>query len=531
MADAYSAFQKYVRRGDVDAALYWGAQIGRPYPNALKKRLLQHAMEDVGHIGFAFALLKIKPTWDVLRTWIVLLTSMPKTRAAAWLNRVAVDFVCDPSLASTLVVKTAAEALCMHRDEKKTELEALYGKEAMKLYKEINNEVLVFHVLNLTRSGIIVPAALPSDMPPVPEVDYESPREIPDWVYDKHTAKGKRLGRGYAHFLETMVVAPRLFEGVEPFEAEGRVLYTNGKEQRVRHILAASKPKPSPPPKPSPKPVPAVVEELEAVEEKAEEKAEEAAEEAVVEVEAAEEAVVEVEAAAEAVKFPPPKNLPMDIPKGYTNFLQAQAITARSKPRVWFCTEEATGKHIIIKGPSPLAERVGCLKTEKMKKLLGLSRTNVRTHGSYILQDSLIDYTKLPTRVMNTTLEKDIVVPAVSTIPGWDHSMLKDAELAYEIMEKLLLRKLVGTNDTCARNFVVIGKKVYSIDDAALGVETKFMWKVALVRPLKAYTDALTRVWERLAATMERWRPLLAEDAFALRQLEIHSVKANWKWA
>ena len=66
MGDVYSCFQKYVRRGDYESALYWGAQIGRKegeykgYPNALKKRLMQHALEDAGNIEYAIQLLNKK---------------------------------------------------------------------------------------------------------------------------------------------------------------------------------------------------------------------------------------------------------------------------------------------------------------------------------------------------------------------------------------------------------------------------------------------------------------------------------------
>ena len=94
MAEVYSCFQKYVRRGESDDALYWGAQIGRggadgagAFPNALKKRLMQHALEDVGHVNYALALNAAKTkTWEALVPWVRVLCALPKTRAAAWMN-------------------------------------------------------------------------------------------------------------------------------------------------------------------------------------------------------------------------------------------------------------------------------------------------------------------------------------------------------------------------------------------------------------------------------------------------------------
>lgn len=495
MADVYSAFQKYVRRGDVDNALYWGAQIGRPFPNALKKRLLQHALEDVGHIAFALRLLGEvkKPTWEALVPWVQTLCALPKTRAGAWMNRVAVDYVGDVDSAPDAVLKSAAQALVYHRDEKKAELETLYGKDVMRLYREVNDDVLAFHVTILTRAGVINPAALPAAKPPAVEVDLDTPREIPDWVFDKHTARGKALGRGYAHFLETMLVAPRLFE-VDPFETAARALYTNGKEQRVRHILAETKTKTK-----TAAPAPAAVAAVGG-------------------------------AGAPAAAAAPVAPTRADI-VGYTDFLQTQPITGRTKPRVWFATEESTGKQVVIKGPVPLQERFQCLKTEVVKKALGLPHTNLHSSGSFLIQDCLLDYKKLETRVVSTKLESNLRVPVAASVPGWEHDMLRDEEMAYKILEALLFRKVVGANDTCTRNFIVLDRIVYSIDDAALGVDTPLMWKTGLIKPRAAYETALTKSWDRLIATMERWRGLLADNAFALKQLDKYNVMTNWKWA
>jgi hypothetical protein len=213
------------------------------------------------------------------------------------------------------------------------------------------------------------------------------------------------------------------------------------------------------------------------------------------------------------------------------DFLQAQPITGRTKPRVWFATQEATGKQVVIKGPVPLQERIQCMKSELLKQALGLPHTNMHSEGSFLIQDSLLDYKALATRVVTTKLEADVRVPVNGTVPPWGHDMLSDGEMAYKILEGLLFRKVAGTNDTCTRNFIVIGKTVYSIDDASLGVDTPLMWKLGLVKPRKAYEAALDAAWYRLTETMARWRAALAENAFALKQLDKYGVKANWKWA
>ncbi len=481
MAEVYSSFQKSVRRGTTDDALYWGAQIGRTYPNALKKRLLQHSLEDVGHIGYALALLAAKPkTWDALIPWLRILCELPKTRAAAWMNRVAVQYVADPSAAPSPLLRSAAEVLLQHRDERLEELKALFGSPALRLYKELNHEVLVFHCILLEKAGVVKPAALPTLDSMCASLEKEAalldtPRDVPDFALDKHTVRGKRLGRGYAHFLTTMVVEPRLFAEADPFEAEARALYTDGKEQRVRHILALL----------AAPAIPSVPEVL---------------------------AVVEV-----AGPLP-----------GCTGALQAQLLTGKHKPRVWYATRDS--KQLVIKGPVSAKERDGNLVSEALKVKLGLPCTNLHAEGDYLVMDSLIDYTKLKTHVVSSKLEKEVRVPLGAEMPVWDSTMLTDPVLALGVMKGLLFRKIAGANDTCARNFVVAGGAVHSIDDSALRVETAHMWKKELVREKGAYKEALTSVWAEMKTTVREWRLLLSDDAFAMAQLKIHLKRSRWSW-
>lgn len=478
MAEVYSSFQKAVRRGDSDDALYWASQIGTSYPNALRKRLLQHALEDVGHTGFVHALFDAKPTtFAALVPWIFLLCSLPKTRAAAWMNRVAVQYVGDPSVAPTPLLRSAAQVLIQHRDERIDALEAEFGKAALRVYRDLNKEVLIFHCHLLVKAGVVKLAALPTldSMPSMSGVDpalLSTRREVPDFALDKHTARGKHLGRGYAHFLSTMVVAPRLFAGEDPFEAEARALYTDGKEQRVRHLLAASA--------------------------------------------AADAGGAGVSVAAGDAPLP-----------RCTRVLQAQLLTGKHKPRVYFATRG--GAQIVIKGPVSAKERAANLASEALKEKLGLPRTNLHAEGDYLVMDCLFDYTKLETHVVSSKLETDVCVPCGAQ-PIWESTFLTDPTLSLGIMKGLLFRKIAGANDTCARNFVVVNGLVYSIDDAALRVETDHMWKKPLVREKGAYKEALSAVWTEVKATIRAWRAVLDDDPYALAQLKLHRKRSRWVW-
>jgi hypothetical protein len=455
MGDAYSAFQKYVRMGDIDNSLYWGYQIGKEFPNALRKRLIQHSLEDVGHLEFAQCVSNIKsPTWEKLIKWICAICRLPKTRAAAWLNRVAVEYVNNIDKSPSNVVKHAAEALQLHRDKNKLKMQQKYGKECMKVYADVNNEILAIHTLILMREDVIAPSSI--EFGEVLDVDLETVREIPDWMFDKHTSKGKRLGRGYEHFFDTMIVSPKLFETKDPFEDDAKRLYLNGKEQRVRHILYEVNP-----------------------------------------------------------------------PDGFTDILQAQPVTGRHKPKVWFATDK-DGNQVVIKGVLSDVEISSIMKTEKLKILLGLPHTNARVVDKFIVQDCLVDYSKVETKVVSTKIETNVRVAVPNSIQIWEHDMLKNNELAYSIMIALLFRKIAETNDTCTRNFIVIGSNVYSIDDAYVGTETPYMWKTKLVTQKINYSKALDDVWDRIKLTIDHWSSLV--DDRTREKLNAFKEKEKWRW-
>lgn len=237
---------------------------------------------------------------------------------------------------------------------------------------------------------------------------------------------------------------------------------------------------------------------------------------------------------------------PRSPPSKYCTWLQAQARTGRGKPRVWFVSStETTAKQQVVKGPVDARERDACLTSQRYKELLGLPHTNMalESHAGhdYLVQDSLIDYTSLETRVVSTPYEKNVRVPILEHIMPWDHTYLKDASIAIQILEALLFRKVVGAHDTCVQNFMVIAstpktpktQKVYSIDDAALQKTTTYMWKSPLEPDIaNQFKQALDQCWEHLQATMDRWSSLLCpqQDSFALHQLTLHREKSAWKW-
>lgn len=284
MATAYSGLQKSLRIGHETKALYWAGQIGKSmkgakgYPNALKKRLCQNALEDAASWTYASRLLEEVPNggkleFEDLIPWVHGLVRLSKTHSTAWLNRVAAQEVHNEEkkkkgqglaridLNALDEVEFAVECLKAHRDGK---IEVLKhscqsdGALAVKLYKYVNSDPLVFHAwqmhcrrpelrdreidLTCLSDGVVSEAVM-------------TPQDLPQEWFDKHTKEGKQMDRGYEHFFRIMELHPRVYNriasdnacvrgGNDPYESDAKDLYLDfklhGHEARVRHLLDAS---------------------------------------------------------------------------------------------------------------------------------------------------------------------------------------------------------------------------------------------------------------------------------------------------
>lgn len=231
---------------------------------------------------------------------------------------------------------------------------------------------------------------------------------------------------------------------------------------------------------------------------------------------------------------------------GYSQLLRAQLRTSLFKPCVWYGTRDS--KQYVLKGPMwsnvMNNELNGALESQTLKDLLGIPSSNAREEDDYLVQDCLIDYTRLPTEIQSSRWDKGILVPRYHHLSGWSHELMGDPEtsdaLRLSLFEALLFRKIVGTNDTCTHNLVVLmhENRVYSIDDAALGKRPLFMWKKALpAADAAAYRAHLARLWHPLQETALRWRRILESrpdwslSQFALRSLVKLMVSPQaWKF-
>lgn len=132
-----SAFQKSIRRGLLDDALYWGIELDKS--NRAKyawKRMKIICSEDIG-VGEVDLPAQIRALYE------------------NWAEMVGTD---------------------KHFGERLFFVHAIVLLVKAKKSRLIDSALLYHYIEN-------------------------EPREMPDWVFDKHTRKGKQMGRGFEHFF------------------------------------------------------------------------------------------------------------------------------------------------------------------------------------------------------------------------------------------------------------------------------------------------------------------------------------------
>jgi replication-associated recombination protein RarA len=152
-----SALQKSIRRGLEEDALYWAAEFYRANPDKLWERLRVIASEDVG--------------------------------------------IASPSAA--LTVRAMYENWKDSRDERE-----LYVVHAVCALVHAKKSRRVVH-------ATIAAFGLPAN-------GYKSMlgrREVPDYAVDKHTRRGRQLGRGYKHFFAEGARLENRSDMPDPYEA------------------------------------------------------------------------------------------------------------------------------------------------------------------------------------------------------------------------------------------------------------------------------------------------------------------------
>ena len=160
---------------------------------------------------------------------------------------------------------------------------------------------------------------------------------------------------------------------------------------------------------------------------------------------------------------------------GFKDIIQAQLITSKNKPCVYYVTSKKDNKKYVLKGPMTGQMRKQVMRTETLKKRLNINHLNVEFinlfNQNWMKSDSLLDYDPSLKTLKSSKLEENVYIYSGENC-NIDFRMIN--EYFIEIFEQYLLKLLVGANDICVRNFIHKDGKVYSIDDHSLKLDIDF---------------------------------------------------------
>lgn len=181
IGDVTSAMQKAIRRGKEREALYWATELDLAgYGNYVFKRLKIMASEDVG--------------------------------------------IADSSVA--VIVRSLYDNWTEHRkkdDERDKFFPRLFLVQAVIVLARAPKSRLVDHALIVMYQG------------------EREPIEVPDYAYDHHTGKGKRLGRGVDYFFDVSTLLVNKARFRDPYENEARIAHGAFlAERRPKSVNAAA---------------------------------------------------------------------------------------------------------------------------------------------------------------------------------------------------------------------------------------------------------------------------------------------------
>jgi hypothetical protein len=207
----------------------------------------------------------------------------------------------------------------------------------------------------------------------------------------------------------------------------------------------------------------------------------------------------------------------------YYEQLQVAARTGPEKVHVCYARDEDWNP-VILKGPLPDREISAMLESERIKKILGLPRTNVRQDGNYVVADCLYDYDYHDSHLCRSGLDRGCRISNLR-LRMWKHET-NDPVTERSFLKALAFRLIVGTDDTVPRNFVLINQTVYSVDDPAWNLEPKRLWK--LTSHSQHYADMLDRHWAWVKAFLYAWSRKKGLGEFCYTMIEKYQDRKNW---
>ncbi len=206
--------------------------------------------------------------------------------------------------------------------------------------------------------------------------------------------------------------------------------------------------------------------------------------------------------------------------------LQVAPRTSPDKVPVYYARDEDWNP-VVIKGPLSEEEIHALERCERIKKLLGLPRTNVRRCAdNTIISDCLYDYSLSESHTCTSGIDKGKRLSNIK-LKMWKHD-ITDNTTVRSFLKAIAFRLMIGTDDTVPRNFIVIDQTVYSIDDPAWEETPKELWKVKTHS--EHYNRLLNENWGWVMAFLIDWLRTEGLREFNYRMIHKLMNREYWKF-
>ena len=472
----YSALQKSLRRNDINLAMQMAYEF-KEYPNALKKRLIQNCTEDCPDMRLILEIYNTNSNLNDLIKFIPVICNHIKCREAIMSFRVACEMELNNEPFN--INDDMLTLLCKIRtkiiDDKEIEIFNFFQP----LYPDYPL-YKIYKFINKNRTFYYAITAyiylnyVREDFKFKLKPNFSTSENLPDYVYDKHVRKSK--DKSYKFFMENIVLSPRMPE--TELEKKGKELY-------ISSNLSSG-------------------------------------------------------------NFLKKQNIKSCYKKLDNNIsvIQAQLVTAIGKQKVYFCDFDNNEKYSkILKGPFLENNSVNMQKfilTDQIKKIFGLHTLNYEIvyykNNKYLLYENLINIEPQKTEIKTSKLEKNV---KIYNGEKYFLNILKiNDNQWFELLKLLLFRKVIGTNDTCDRNFIAIDNKIFSIDDPLLFKDTIYMFKKPLneklsnlyKQKLKTFFNDLLKIEDDWINKINNMHLTYENKSFMIEKINIFKDIKNWKF-
>lgn len=479
----YSAFQKLMRRNDVSRCLELAKEF-KQYPNALKGRLLYNVAEDICDINLLIDIYNTEPDLNELIKFVPVCCNHVKCREGLYAFRIACEkelnfdeFENDDDLLTSMI-KLRTKMKLNKVDEVIDYYELKFNCDCLKsIFKYMKqNRTFLYSLIVYDKLEYTHEKYKVEDIET--DIDKINPIELPEFVYDKHTSIGKRNPKtsDYSFFINNLILSPRHTKEETEIEKEGKRLYITSNKSTSEFLQPITK-----------------------------------------------------------------KETKINMLKEH-KFLQTQLITGRNKPKTYYYDydDDKTYKYI-LKGPITYIDYLSNKLSDMLKSDLGLLHQDIKFVNNYMLSNNFININPKEYVKKSSKLETDVKIFNGETFGATKELIEKmKPEEETEWLKCLAFRKIIGTNDTCFRNFLYVNGRVITIDDPLLNdYGTEYMFKTKLnAKYAELFEEALRNNFDNVKEWLNESEEVIRNANYLSKYNKIPMLKTlkklkkieNWKF-